>query len=261
MTGMQFETVRCPSCGREIIWAVNQAGAALPLDVSELLAALQEARDEATAMEAHLTAWGHEWKRLCFEARGEADAAESTIAGLRERLAELERTREASGTFNLVTGWDARQPEIDQLREQVEGLQRLVDAVPNAFTDLETANEWCEEFTQANNALVFSNLAAATRPVPASALCANCGKPIVRGDFNRWLHEAGEYVTCQPGLPMVDTQAWFEKNAARPAAPGDGALPPVAHPNQKFATRVDGSTMGTGWCDKHPHGCEARGFA
>ena len=55
-----------------------------------------------------------------------------------------------------------------QQRERIEALERLVDSVPNGFTELEASNEWCEEFARQNNAEYDAALSASREAPPAA---------------------------------------------------------------------------------------------
>ena len=135
---------------------------------------------------------------------------------------------------------------VTHWREQVEGLRRRQSTVAaslraGAYMD---GFNGPDGFASADDAIAWAiqelDPPAATRPVPTStrrdeSVCKNCAGVILFETVTipRWIHMKSGTVTCRPRLPMVDTSEWFEKNAAVPAAPGDGASPPDAHTNEE----------------------------
>ena len=158
---------------------------------SRASAALQEARDRAAALER----WGDDQYRVRETLRLRAEAAESTIAGLR---ADLDREKADGLASRLML--KATMAERDEAREQVEGLRKALDAVGRLAADT-----------------LYPLSPAATRPVPASPTTVTAeGMEITRVTVVR-----GE---DHPALAEV----WENDADDAPAAPGDGASPPDA---------------------------------
>ena len=158
---------------------------------AESVAALQEARDRAAALER----WGDDQYRVRETLRLRAEAAESTIAGLR---ADLDREKADGLASRLML--KATMAERDEAREQVEGLRKALDAVGRLAADT-----------------LYPLSPAATRPVPASPTTVTAeGMEITRVTVVR-----GE---DHPALAEV----WENDADDAPAAPGDGASPPDA---------------------------------
>ncbi len=157
-------------------------------DIRALKVALQEARDEAAL------AWeGYHANRT------RADAAESTIAGLREQVSAMDREMAALSSDKqtlmiAVTHW----------REQVEGMRAALVSIQGHWPPFKSASdELLAVYFLARNAL-----APAATPVNST----HCG-------------EADWVPGSCPGCTKCDPEHY--------PAPGDGALPPDARTNEE----------------------------
>ena len=233
------------------------------MNFAEQVEALHEARDENATLREHLEAAKDAIRE--YEARARVtfrslQAADSTIAGLREQVAAQDRELAALSSdkqtlMTAVTHW----------REQVEGLRA---ALESTVADWKREEDWREEigYTPGDACNARRRLErvlyppAATRPVPVPPTATAEGLDItrvsVRGEdypslASVWENDADDAppaairpVPAPQPAPctecgrvfshdcrtcLAEEERYYRESA--PAAPGDGALPPDKEKN------------------------------